>query len=249
MVQGMRARLRTPRADRPGERGGAADSEGYQGAVRLAGAEGERMTGHLQTVKCRACEQYIASMRVADHLCDSCWSAVKSAFWSRVAKGGPNACWSWTAGRHSHGYGIFYVDGIQYLAHRVAFVIGHGPLPAGLYVCHRCDVPSCANPRHLFAGTQADNMRDAVSKGRQSRGQKHAVAITRGIARRRDADPAAYSQRFVRGEAAGSAILTESEVRIIRECEGTSRQVAQIFGVSAAAVRDIRLKRSWRHVE
>lgn len=45
-------------------------------------------------------------------------------------------------------------------------------LPERHYVCHRCDVPSCVNPAHLFVGTQGDNMRDSLRKGRNKEARK-----------------------------------------------------------------------------
>lgn len=64
------------------------------------------------------------------------------------------------------GYGRIRVDGKSWLAHRFSWVLANGPIPEGMYVCHRCDNPPCINPEHLFLGTQTDNMRDMAAKGR-----------------------------------------------------------------------------------
>lgn len=53
------------------------------------------------------------------------------------------------------------------LSHRASWLVEHGCLPAGLHVLHKCDVPACVNPEHLFLGTDLDNTRDMISKGRK----------------------------------------------------------------------------------
>lgn len=80
----------------------------------------------------------------------------------------PNSgCHLWTGTVCKHGYGRIYRKGASpVLVHRVAWERVHGPIPAGLKVCHRCDTPSCVNPDHLFLGTQRDNLRDMYAKGR-----------------------------------------------------------------------------------
>lgn len=81
-------------------------------------------------------------------------------------------CTEWTGCRMKNGYGRLYPKGMKgrsVLAHRQAWEEAYGPIPPGLFVCHRCDNPPCVNPSHLFLGTNADNMRDKVEKGRASR--------------------------------------------------------------------------------
>ena len=79
-------------------------------------------------------------------------------------------CWNWKGSKDKDGYGKLYFHGRYYRAHRVAAHLWLGfPLHSELWVLHRCDNPSCINPRHLFIGTQFDNARDCANKGRMWR--------------------------------------------------------------------------------
>jgi hypothetical protein len=90
---------------------------------------------------------------------------VADRFWSKVDQSGD--CWIWTATRSGKGYGQFGVDGRLVIAHRWAYEAERGSIPPGLFVCHRCDVPACVRPDHLFLGTAKENSEDMVRKGRQ----------------------------------------------------------------------------------
>lgn len=79
----------------------------------------------------------------------------------------PNSgCWLWDCQYNRDGYGLLRCKGTYKVAHRLSYEQFVGPIPNGLLVLHRCDVPSCVNPAHLFLGTYSDNTRDMIRKGR-----------------------------------------------------------------------------------
>lgn len=77
----------------------------------------------------------------------------------------PSGCWLWEGGVNPSGYGVLGIVGRNQRAHRVSFEEFHGPIPDGMQVLHRCDVKSCVNPNHLYAGTSQDNANDRVKRG------------------------------------------------------------------------------------
>lgn len=86
-------------------------------------------------------------------------------------------CWLWLVGWKRDKYGKVNKGGRAITeAHRMFYQHFNGEIPSGLYVCHKCDTPSCCNPSHLFLGTHADNMADMVRKGRSRQGRKEKAA-------------------------------------------------------------------------
>lgn len=84
----------------------------------------------------------------------------------RVREDPATGCRIYTGQVDEDGYGRIMWEGKWRRTHRVAYESVNGPIPTGLVICHRCDNPPCINPAHLFAGTQGDNVRDSVKKGR-----------------------------------------------------------------------------------
>jgi hypothetical protein len=75
-------------------------------------------------------------------------------------------CWNWTGAIDRYGYGNVKRAGKNLRAHRYAYEKLIGPIPAGACVLHSCDNPACCNPDHLRPGSQKDNIRDAIDRGR-----------------------------------------------------------------------------------
>jgi hypothetical protein len=145
-------------------------------------------------------------------------------FWAKVHK--TDSCWNWTAAMGPGGYGQFGVSKQRGLvvAHRYSWELANGPIPVGMFVCHKCDNRACVNPEHLFLGTQADNVRDMVAKGRG---------------------------RNPIGESHPRSKVTVEFVRMVREryaCGGVSQpQLARETGIGVGHMYNILYGLSWRH--
>jgi len=162
-------------------------------------------------------------------------------FWAKVDKSdGEDACWIWQAAvnRYRGGYGQFGVGDRKHHynrpAHRVAYEITFGAVPADLYVCHRCDNPRCVNPSHLFTGTALDNVRDMMRKNRLSRANK-ASGDRNGMRM--------HPESVLRGSSSPNARFTTEDVEYIRKryAQGdvTLQSLADQFGVNKSTIGKI----------
>ena len=173
---------------------------------------------------------------------------IAERFWPKVLK--TETCWLWQGAHMTHGYGVLNAGGtnnIRRSTHRVSWELHNGPIPDGLAVLHKCDNPPCVNPDHLFLGTQADNLRDMSSKGRNV-SQAHPERLARGDRNGSRRHP----EKLARGEHNPAAKLTAESVSEIRRryaLGGVSQQeLANAFGVSQPMIGNIVRGHSWRHV-
>ena len=88
--------------------------------------------------------------------------AAVAAFWRRMQRAAGDACWLWTGSRRigANRYGLVRVGDRQVAAHRVAWLLSRGPIPAGMYVCQRCRNRLCVRPDHLYLAAPADRARE-----------------------------------------------------------------------------------------
>lgn len=88
-------------------------------------------------------------------------------------------CWNWIANISSNGYGIFHWgckengQDINVVAHRAAYILLKGEIPADRLLRHKCNNSKCCNPDHMELGTHMDNMRDRDLAGRTAKGENH----------------------------------------------------------------------------
>lgn len=90
--------------------------------------------------------------------------SIRDYFISNVSKKG--GCWLWEGRTSTSGYGVLSIKGQEVYAHRWAFEFYKNQSPKDKLVCHKCDIKTCVNPRHLFLGDHKINALDAHKKGR-----------------------------------------------------------------------------------
>ncbi len=174
-------------------------------------------------------------------------------FWSRIQKADGDACWPWQGHTGATDHCRFGSGKGRVGAHRYAYELTYGPIPAGMCVCHRCDNPPCCNPAHLFLGTKADNNHDTKAKGRAARGDNHGTHLhPESVPRGAQHHTVLHPERRPRGKANKLAKLTDAAVMTLRQMyarhEATQTELARLFGVRQTTISRIVLRQSWTHV-
>lgn len=184
----------------------------------------------------RFCSKSCSNKATADRLGDMhlrCKSKERAApieerYWRHVIVN-EVGCWGWDGATNKAGYGILSGEGrgsLNVLAHRLAWKIHNGAPPGELHVLHKCDNPPCTRPNDLFLGTNADNVADMVSKGRNK-------------------IPGLY------GSAHALSKLTETIVQEARaRCAAgeTNLALAREYGVAKATMSAAIKGKTWAHV-
>jgi hypothetical protein len=130
-------------------------------------------------------------------------------------------CQVWPFCKIWNGYGVMRFDGRLQKVHRVVLKLTDPSFVESDRSLHRCDNRPCFNPRHLFKGTQSDNVNDCVLKGRANR---------------------------AKGERQHLAKLSMKDVLLIRSSVFSAKDLALTFGVSKSNIFAIRKRKIWKHV-
>lgn len=146
-------------------------------------------------------------------------------FWSKVDVRGEFECWEWREYCfNGETYGQFSFRGKPVPASRAIFQhLIDRELDRWVLVCHHCDNPKCVNPKHLFLGSNSDNMMDCSHKGRL---------------------------HTARGSRSNLAKITDEQALEIRALAGKlpQNEVAKKYGVSRPLVSMIWCGKAWSHL-
>lgn len=156
--------------------------------------------------------------------------SVNERFFERAQIDLLSGCWNWIGTKNAKGYGVIagvmdgqrlVPKGQQMLAHRVSWLMHCGPIPKGegahgTVVMHTCDNPACVNPAHLRLGTQSDNVKDMVAKGRKVSGTPSGVKHW------------------------NSSIKDQADIDLICATVGKTKELAERFGVDVCTIKRIR---------
>ena len=135
-----------------------------------------------------------------------------------------SGCWIWTGGSDKRGYGKFWMGDRYESSHRASYLLHKGLIPDDKLILHKCDIPACVNPEHLYCGTYSENTRDAIKRNRYNR----------------------FSR--VRGENHGRAVLTEIQVIEILKSKERTADLSRKYNVNFMTISCIRKNKSWKHL-
>ena len=167
-------------------------------------------------------KKFGSPMAISSHAGSNRGLSAEERFAKGVVK--TDGCWIWKLSKDKNGYGIFkgMIGQTEFTrAHRFSYALHTGDLLIGMQALHTCDTPSCVNPAHLFSGTNADNMRDKIEKGRS---------------------------RVPVGEDNGKAILTERQAMRILKDPRPYTEIASDYNVAPSTIGSLKQRVSWKHL-
>lgn len=173
--------------------------------------------------ECRTIERQLIRLEKGQGINTDC-RTVEQKFFDSIYPEPNTGCWLWGGNTNESGYAIFY-DAGHISGHRYSYKYFKGDFDLNLFVLHRCDVPCCVNPDHLFLGTHQDNMIDMDSKGRRA---------------------------VLRGSDNGNSKLSEEDVLQIRKLHNPkiypTRKLAKMYEVNQRLIWNIINRKSWKHL-
>jgi len=139
-------------------------------------------------------------------------------------------CWTWEGPQDKNGYGIFG-SGKFFKCHRASYLLFKGEIPLKKMILHRCDVPACFNPDHLYIGDAKQNAKDALERGQHPTGP--------------------HPKKACPHEKNGNAKLSKEDVIAIRAVYGRPygwHRLAKIFNISKRQIGRIVKEESWKGI-
>jgi hypothetical protein len=174
------------------------------------------------SITCRTCQQaFITGSAIKHHCSPECRIKEKA-----LAFSGVDSCWEWDGSINPKtGYGQLSAweneKRMLYTAHRISYQAFNGAIPKSMCVCHVCDNKKCFNPKHLFIGTQKENLADMFTKNRK--------IVLKGVAHPK-------------------AVMTEAQVHSLRDGLVTPMEMAKNLNITYQSALHAKKGITWRHI-